>query len=53
MDLGICDVTIGEEPITDLRFFDHSDIMEQPSKTDTLTFSDHKGLSASCINISR
>ena len=47
MDPGNPEVTMLKEPISHLHFLAHCDVIEQPAKTDTLTFSVHKGLKAS------
>ena len=47
MDPGNPEVTMLEEPISHLHFLAHCDVIEQPAKTDTLTFSVLKGLKAS------
>ena len=53
MDLYNPEVIILKEPVTDLHFFGHCDIIEQSAKTDSLTISGHNGLSTSCVDVSR
>ena len=52
MDPGNREVTMLKGPISHLLFLAHCDVIEQPTKTDTLTtcISDNKGLKASCVN---